>query len=414
MNDNDSIPDNGQLLHQGDEAGLPQQIIVSDGETLDAPLLSISRYAPGPADQYEPISLDGQQAIDLSILMQHASNLAVSTTFAAQNTYVLTFSPEVAAGLRDGKFNLMRSADGLRATAVRKDGQIVGQGILKSATGVRAIAAVGAVWQLMALVTAQVYLSDISQRLVRLERGVGQLREILEAHENARLVQALNYLRDVQKSLANPDLTTQEFDVLIQRVEHHWDECSVVATAKRARLANSLSKPQQLQLKTWYGIEQSVTEAEKQLADYERLYAELMLATYARTAAIQVRCALGMISTTSTDRLDHLRTELLGVNQERRAFFDETVSHINKNLSATFSRSSTIVGHKQRLQKAVDQSRRRLKDLEDHVAGAVVATERAIEHQIATAREQLSLIVVLDEQGRISEAHRLLAPANAS
>lgn len=71
----------------------------------------------------------------------------------------------------------------VRAMAVDSSGKIVAHGTLVSAAALNPAAAALAVWQVMAMVTAQHYLHDIQQRLARIETGISDIKQWLEAHD---------------------------------------------------------------------------------------------------------------------------------------------------------------------------------------------------------------------------------------
>ncbi len=69
-------------------------------------------------------------------------------------------------------------------------------------TGVKALSAATAVWQGLAIVTAQVHLMEINARLAKIEQGIAMIRTLLEAEQVSVLVTGLQYVREASAALA--------------------------------------------------------------------------------------------------------------------------------------------------------------------------------------------------------------------
>ena len=101
-------------------------------------------------------------------------------------------------GLFDGQYKLMQSSGGLRAIATNKFG-IVEQAIISPNRVVESIAGVTIIWQIMSIITAQKFLSDITKRLASIEDRVKDILNFLKAQEIGQINGNIKYIAEVEK-----------------------------------------------------------------------------------------------------------------------------------------------------------------------------------------------------------------------
>lgn len=111
----------------------------------------------------------------------------------------VTFSPEVTKGLADGSFKLMHRAGGFQATAVDSSGLTVGNGLFALDRAVSSVAVASAIWQILSVVTAQKFLSDINKRLASIEEGVKRLETWLDSQEQGKFIGSMKYMATISR-----------------------------------------------------------------------------------------------------------------------------------------------------------------------------------------------------------------------
>lgn len=152
------------------------------------------------------------------------------------NLYRITFSPEVAKGLTDNTYSLMRSGGTFRATAVDRSGKIIGQGKISPDRAASSIAAASAAWQILAIVTAQKFLSDINERLASIEESVKRMEGWLDTQEQGRFLGSMKYLADISRGTS---FSAEESLIMRNQVERIYHESlqSIEANILRANAA---------------------------------------------------------------------------------------------------------------------------------------------------------------------------------
>jgi hypothetical protein len=297
---------------------------------------------------------------------------------------------------------------GLRAAALDGQGKIIGQGILTPANGARALAATTAVWQIMAMITAQVYLAEINTRLANIERGIDEIRRLLQAEQISKLKAGLSGVREAAAALAQPDLRKAERDRYAGQLDQVWYDCDEVARTLLVLLSHAAIEFATLPLSAWHQLGESAGLAQAALATFEQRAQAYLLAEYVRCMTISLRAPLGLHSVATEHRLAELRRGLDDWKQLIEAFFLVVNERVRRDLSATFSR-----------QAAVDKQRRLLLDQANEVAQRLIAIGIEIEElrvrtrgqtQQIGAAQPLVLVVTLDQQGQIVETYQLPIP----
>jgi uncharacterized protein YhaN len=110
------------------------------------------------------------------------------------------------------------------------------------------------------------------------------------------------------------------------------------------------------------------------------------------------------------ERVNELRTELAEARRACSLFFDQAVQHFEKTLSATVSTSASLKSHKNQFSVSVEAAKGRLADLNERVDQMLAANATRAQQRIELYHEPTSLVVVVDELGKVTEGYRLLGP----
>jgi len=136
----------------------------------------------------------------------------------AATKWILKFSPEVAEGLNRGLYHLAASTDGVQTVARDAQGRIVEHGRLVQA-GISPVAAATIAWQILAIVTAQKFLSDINKRLASIESALDEIREMIDLQAWSSMEGAYKYLADKFDKMRKAPLSEEELKVLLNHIE---------------------------------------------------------------------------------------------------------------------------------------------------------------------------------------------------
>ncbi len=385
------------------------------------PLIEIARFQPDRIMQWEPLPLDPAQRTAIGSLFQYAPALAFSAATMIPNTYLVQFSPAIHAQLASGTLTLMQSLDGgVRAMAVTSTGQIVAHGSLVAATGLQAAAAAVAVWQMLAMVTAQHYLPDIQQRLVQIEAGITTIRQWLEAREIATLVTNLTYLNtigDTVREYLSDRTQLQGLARTLQQIEQIDRECSQVFTTFQMALNRVQASFRTRPLYDWVigTVERNVSTALDDIATYERYAHACLMAAAVRGVAAEIGYLLPQSLADHTLNLRRLQ----GIQQQLapwRADVHQFVAMIRQRaaeIQSPFDMQGVLKNRQSQLCGAADVLQARLtRELERLTPAITQVTQRIDAHRTRVA-QPLELLVVLDAQGQVKQVLQQSHPGSA-
>lgn len=139
---------------------------------------------------------------EVNRLSQLASDFIKAGGSIPGKTIRLVFKPEIAQGLKDGTYTLMRTKSGeVLADAVDATGQVAGKGRIVQGGSARQLA-VGA-FQLVSIAVAQAHLADIERSLQSIKSGITELLNRLEAADQSSISGAIAYLHEIAQHMKN-------------------------------------------------------------------------------------------------------------------------------------------------------------------------------------------------------------------
>ncbi len=369
----------------------------------DDPLVELRICMTDEIRRGSPIELDAAQRTSVSALLAQAPALVQSGHIALTQTYRLTFAPDVA-----GKMTRVMDAQGggLHAAALDRQGKIIGQGVLHPTNGVRALAATAAVWQTLAVITAQVHLSEINQRLAPIERGINEIRAWLEADQMSKVESGLRYVREAGAALVRHDLSEQERVRLADQLEHIWRDCGQVSRATLLMLNRAPGEFATLELNAWYRLDESAALAREAIVAYERHTYAYLLAAFVRCATIVLRGLQQLNPGVSEHRLDELRSDLTDWRDSVRTFFLAVNERVRRDLSATFSSQATVNDEQRKLLDQANEAAQRLIAFCVDVERLSLHARAQTQNRPATAK-LLTLFITLDQHGQVVATHHI-------
>jgi len=159
---------------------------------------------------------------EINRMGQLASDFLKAGVSIPGKTIRLVFKPEIAQGLKDGTYTLMRIKSGeVLADAVDVTGQIAGKGRIVQAGTARQLA-VGA-FQLVSIAVAQAHLADIERSLGKIQSGISELIDRLETADQSSISGAIAYLSEIarhMKDVQRPMEISSEKSHVIESINH--------------------------------------------------------------------------------------------------------------------------------------------------------------------------------------------------
>ena len=393
-------------LSQPKEASTPNYMSETDIEPnkIIFPGVEIARYQKTEMDNYEEIQLNEKTLIGFSSWFQQAPNLAQSGAQIMLNTYTLTFKPEIAKGIADGSLKIMESLDGgIRAVAVDGNNIMRGGGSLNPAMGLKSMAGVMAVWQVLAIVTAQKFLADINKQLEKIHKNLEEIKNFLENQQDAKLIGSLKYLQDIHDTLSSQSFDNVEFGAFLNQLEAIERECNEImfSLERQMEKVHVDFKKQPLQAKL--NIQEHLTVSRQLLTDYERLARSYLIAVAVKCLAYQTRYAILSNPNLTLRRLSTLKTDLSIWSENRRNFYEL----VGKRLPELNSWIDDGEDEQRQLELKLNRVKDSVKRMDIDIQKLVSETEGNIRNHLQEISQPVSLLVELNEDGQIVKTWKL-------
>lgn len=199
-----------------------------DLQVAASAFLSASLLATPLSPDARELKLAPTQLASLFAAAQQLPALRTHAATLAGKTFEMKLDPTAAASLASGDLQLMKSTavpGAVRGNLIDADGTIRRQASWKQLA--KAPAAAAAVWQVMAVVTAQKFLADIDRKLGELRRGIDDVTVFLEDERTGKLRGALVYLSNIAASLEQGDVDS--CDAFVVQLEGIEKECLQIA-----------------------------------------------------------------------------------------------------------------------------------------------------------------------------------------
>jgi hypothetical protein len=386
---------------------MPNALVVGD---VPHPDIVVQLYAPQVEDRLEPLTLHQEHLNGLEALVRHVPALALAGANMTAQTYVVRFAPEIASQLALGSATLMRSLDGgVRAIAIGTNGQIIGQGILVAQTGLGFAAAATAIWQVLAVVTAQYYLVGINHTLAAIEEQLDAVRARMDDQEAATLVNNFKRLRSIQAALADGRLTDLDVQSFVATVDTIDGECGRIMETCLIGMERGHQRLRTMNLQGTFDPADEVSAARRQVQDYTHSAEVWSMAALARVAAAEVRCALPVDRGIAQRRLRETQDELQRWETSRQAFTDlirKRVRHVSTTIHLKWWEHDH--DYRLRLLEAAKETKSTLNKSSKAVARGLVDVTEFITVQQTLEGQPLNLLVDVNTAGNITTVRQLI------
>jgi hypothetical protein len=326
--------------------------------------------------------------------------------------------------LRDGSYAMMQSADGgVRAIAVNEaSGRVVAQGTLNGAGG--NASSLLKVWQVMALVTAQHFLSDIQGRLKDIEVSLDFIRRHIEAEEFAKLEEAQRYAREVFAMLEAGDFGASEASGIVGELEAIDLRCAEILNCRLALLQDAVGDGDSGLQSGWDATVKRGTvsairfvdahaqklmvgsgfkEFQAGMAEFDRTARVLSLALAVRVLLVHLRTAMLMSPSRSQRRLDDLQRSLEEYGKVKQSFLIARESDL-RAMESKFN----LFGNK-------DEARAKMSEQIESIRASLDTTDVALTGYVRQVAEQnrlnpceqgMQVIVSVDKSKRVTKVYR--------
>lgn len=303
---------------------------------------------------YEDLPRTQELLLHINAVSQQAVALGKTLADLSGTTYVLRFKPELAQGIAAGELRMMNaSGGGIRANVVDKSHTIRGQASLHEMA--RLGTAVLAVWQALALITAQKFLADIGRQLADIESSVRDIQRWLENDRRAQLRRGLTRIHEIGQAVGGGSLPAAEMMALRLQLDGIDRDASVAIEALSAPDGELARLQQRLESQVLNDrhIEKNAAAAIQHIDDFTSRSTDLLLAAICRTGAVQMRYAMSGSFEAELPILENVE-RILWTHAEAVGRFHSTARLRCLDLAGSLSLESTDKAHRARLHQHIE------------------------------------------------------------
>jgi len=363
------------------------------------PELELSRWEGMPPRSRE-IPMTSSLKSRMGMMVQPGLNLAQQGHSAA-TAFKVVFSPEVTQGMRDGTFRLMGGNVGHYAKAVDKGGKLVGNGQLVANNAARAAAIGTAVFQVLAVVTAQKFLADIDKKLAAIDKGVKEIQNWLEEEAWGTLHAGHDYLNGIAQAIHEQRLSPPEVTAFLNQLEHIDQDSQRIARMTLKKLQRQEVALPEIK-KSWGsgGVKEDAGKLQTHLDDWGFYAHGLMGALRLRGAAAQLRCSLPVNPGPSNHRLGSLKACLDEMDAVHVGFVKE-LSHRADGLISRFSKDDSADIRRQ-FHRQTLQFTEEFQAVRQDMLATVSAIQVGLGEMDNLEKKGVALLVTLDANGEVA------------
>lgn len=352
------------------------------------------------------VSMREEVLTGLQPLLQRAPSMAVEAVVGATPLYRMVFSPEVSAALHSGALQHMQAAGGgIRAMAVGTSGQIAAHGSLFATTALQSAAVATAVWQVLAVITAQKYLSDIKSQLAKIQTSIDDIRAMLHDEQLSKLTGSIEYLRTIYETLRDGALTEDGSSRFLDRIEATNHEVAQLSHFFQRGMERERAKLEHLPASC--NRAKTLTEPlHDQIQSYRREAIGVLMAQQVKCAAAQMRCALPGDRELARRRLSEVSETLRELDEEFESY-ESSVEELVKSARIRWRSAARAEAHRERLRGHLRAEVTSARDVCGAIGEAVEATSHRLTAHEAMEGEGMSVAVQLTDDGKIQEVRLL-------
>jgi hypothetical protein len=370
-------------------------------------LWEVTPFVAAPDVVREEMPLDPRLREGLQALLHGAPKLAApqGTGEAQTNHYLLRFSSQVSQGIVDGTLKMMSLVQGgIYGKVMDARNHILQRASLDAVGSVTSAAA--AVWQVMAFITSQKFLSDINKRLDTIENSITSMKQWLETERVGQLQGNLTYLKHLSQALCRCNITEDDAAAFCTQVENIERECCQVMATVDMPLECCVGNFQQQPL-SGSGLKENSRAAQELVDTFKHNSQVYLLAAYVRGAVIQLRTSLPVSKQVAKLSLEELASEFRR-HSDRQQKFINTVECRIPELKGTWSWASTDEEHQAQLRNVLKDTQCCLDQASSTVAEAVQTLEQQFQELLAARNKPLELVATLDNSGQLLQLERLV------
>lgn len=311
----------------------PSKIMIAND--MNHPLVEIEPFDATRQMKFEQIYLPSSSISKLSAMLQPASNILSNAVIGSGKYYMVTFT--------GNPVTLLQTKEGVyKAVAVGQNGKIQELGNVQQWT--RGLAVTVAVWQVLAVITAQKFLSDINERLMNIEEGIADIKQFLVQERSSKITGNYEHLKAYAATIQNGSFTQLDCQTLDNQLESIERECSQITEHLTMELDDISSQMLQLSEsddfkspRTMGGLDEITDEIKQSISKVYRNINELNLTFQVRTTTLLLKGSLPIDKHILEQRIDWFSKVIEGIDDKVDSYIESTRNHVSRIDAPFFS-----------------------------------------------------------------------------
>ncbi len=329
---------------------------------------------------------------------------SVAQAGAAATTYAVRFAPHVMEGLSEGSLGFKKAAEGgwLAVAEDPSSHQVVG--LPRKVPDVKVVAAIGAVWTALSVITAQRFLAEIHRELQLIRERLDDIKDWQRSETEGAIVGDMKYLSQLESAFREADYSEQR--AATDRHQLESIERSVLQRIEHLRSQRERAR-EKLRTQTWRTgffssrLRKNREEALRNLREYDRLARLERYNLLLRAALLHCRAALGLGRATVLQTAEEISL-LVAENERSLAAFNAEMEDRIPWLRSLMRTDESDRFSQEEVRAALRSTVEGLRSADSQVLSSLKQLARSID-AITT------LHATVDVNGKVLKASRILS-----
>lgn len=360
---------------------------------------------------YEDIEVNESIRNNIYPLIQRAPDMLSHGKEIVQDKLVIVLKPELMKGIKEGNLIMMPAKDGgFRLNVINANGkEIVGQGKIQMLRKIDPSKIALGIFNVLAVVTAQKFLSDINKHLELISKEVKDIKEWLKDERYGKIFGNLNYMKNIYPTLSNKGLSENEIMVYFNSIEEIERECDQIVHAieygweRPFNNINNVETPK-------YRIANCDTNLIINIKAFEETCRSYLLCMYVRMVAAKLFCALPVDRDLAFRRIEDIKKRMIRF-ADLSITFEETVQRKIKSLkdkAPLFNKRQTVLDACRKINIQLSLVNKEILKTKNEIDYALSLCQNILEKQVYDLSSPMFLEVDIDKEKQVQHIRRIL------
>lgn len=347
---------------------------------------------------------------NLEVVLGHSvPNIGLLTNvLKTQGKYVAKFPPEIMKGLKNGTIKLMQSGSEIKAIAVNSStNKFAKIATLEAAqSALNPLATAIAVWQVLAFVTSQKYLSDMNNKMQNIIEQINDLKYKLDNERIGKIEGNLKYLQSFNELLNNGFVKTEDLFVYNIQLETIERECLQVIHSFNLDISSYI-KQKFDSINENLGLEENTKIISDALSEYDYMLKGIYFSYYGLLVQSQLKSNIAFNKDYLLYSLNEIDQKLVSQNEQIKTFYSNLADMINKLSGGMFTKKKTETAIQDSIKERYKKLQVSWKEFENELKNNIKQQKEKINALEIASEKELMLELSVNTKGDIIEMKQI-------